>query len=134
MNIQLVPLAFVHQNWASVEPFITQASEWSNGDFTVDQLRADVGQGRAALYWAKDGNVVSGAAIVSFQNGRNKRVAFVLSMGGHLITSQENFDQFVTLLKQAGATHISGSGRPSTGRLWSRFGFREKSVTYERAV
>lgn len=134
MSIQLIPTAYVHQNWAAVEPFIDAASEWANGDFTVDQLRADLGQGRAFLYCAKDGQSVTGAAVVAFQNGRNKRVAFVLSMGGRLIANQENFEQFAALLKQAGATHIGGAGRPSTVRLWSRFGFKEKSVLFERSI
>lgn len=131
--IQAVPTSHVHQSWPLVEPFLSAALEWSNGDITLDQLRADLGQGRCALYWARDDAVV-GAAAVAFQNNRNKRVAFVLAMGGRLIADQENFAQFAALLKQAGATHIGGAGRPSTVRLWSRFGFKEKSVLFERSI
>ena len=133
-SIELIPTAYVHQNWLAVEPFIDASSEWANGDFTVDQIRADLGQGRAFLYCAKDGQSVIGAAVIVFQNGRNKRVAFVLSIGGKLVSNQENFDQLAGLLKKAGATHIGGSGRPSISRLWSRFGFKEKSVLFERSI
>ena len=134
MRVELVPTAFVHQHWALAEPHIAKAIEWANGDFTLDQLHADVGQGRAALYWTKEGAEVLGAAVVSFQNNRNKRVAFVLAIGGNLMADQENFDQFAVLLKQAGATHVGGAGRPAIMRLWSRFGFKEKSILFERPL
>jgi len=132
-TIQVVPTAFVHQSWPLVESFLKDALEWSNGDMTLEQLRADLGQGRCALYWAKNEAVV-GAAAVAFQNNRNKRVAFVLAIGGRLIADRGNFEQFAALLKQAGATHIGGAGRPAIMRLWSRFGFKEKSVLFERSI
>lgn len=134
MKVELVPTAFVHQQWAQVEPHIAKAIEWANGDFTLDQLHADVGQGRAALYWAKDGAVVLGAAVVAFQNNRNKRVAFVLAIGGNFLADRDIFEQFAALLKQAGATHAGGAGRPAIMRLWSRFGFKEKSILFERPL
>jgi hypothetical protein len=70
--------------------------------------------------------VMHGAATVQFYNRPNDRVAFVVTMGGKLISSPETYAQFTALLKAFGATYIEGAGRESIARLWKRFGFVEK--------
>ncbi len=129
--VQLVPHTMVHQSWGHVEPHLASALEHSQGDITIDQLRADLGQNRVALYWAVDDGKVIGAAAVTFQNQRNARVAFVVAIGGRWIASKELAQQFFALLKSAGATRVSGVGRDSIVRLWERYGLRKKYTIFE---
>lgn len=133
MKVELVPTAFVHQQWADVEAFLAAALEHTE-DLTLEQLRADLGQNRAALYKAVEETKVVGAAAVTFQNQRNARVAFVLAIGGTWLATPETFAQFVQLLKQAGATRLQGVGRDSIVRLWERFGLKKKYTLFEAPI
>lgn len=130
MKVELVPTAFVHQQWADVKGFLAAALEHTE-DLTVEQLRADLGQNRASLYKVVEETQVIGAIAVTFQNQRNARVAFVLAIGGTWIARPEGYEQFKLLLKQAGATRIAGVGRDSIVRLWERLGFKKKYTLFE---
>ena len=136
IEVHHVPTAFVHQQWASVAEHLDAALEHAtaSGELTIDQLRADLGQGRTALYRVVDDGKVVGAVAVVFQNQRNARVAFVVAIGGRWIAKRCAFDQFIELLRQAGATRIAGAGRDSIVRLWSRFGLQKKYTVFEGAI
>lgn len=132
MKVVYVPTSFVHQQWLLVEPFLSAAlGEFSSGEITIEQLRADLGQNRAALYRAEVDGKTIGAASVVFQNQRNARVAFINAIGGEWIAEADAYKQFVNLLKAAGATRIAGAGRDSIVRLWSRFGLKKKYTVFE---
>ena len=134
MKVEYVPTNFVHQHWDAVEKFLAAALEYACGDITIDQLRADLGQNRASLYKAtKDGQVI-GAASVVFQNQRNTRVAFINAIGGEWITKPEGVAQFVSLVKQAGATRLAGAGRDSMLRLCERLGLKKKYTVFEAEI
>ncbi len=134
MKVEYVPTNFVHQQWESVEKFLSAALEHACGDITIDQLRSDLGQNRAALYKVTEDGQVIGAISVVFQNQRNARVAFVNAIGGEWIAKADGFQQFTALLKQAGATHIAGAGRDAIVRLWDRFGLKKKYTVFEAAI
>lgn len=136
MKVEYVPTTFVHQVWPDVCKFLDSALEEANAldEITTDQLRADLAQNRAALYKVTDSNKTVGAIAVTFQNQRCARVAFVIAIGGRWIAKKEAFEQFVLLLKQAGATKIAGAGRDSIVRLWRRFGLQKKHTIFEATL
>jgi len=74
---------------------------------------------------------VIGASAINIYNMPNDRVAFVIAMGGKLITGPETYEQFCTLLKSFGATKIQGVARESAVRLYKRFGFKERYTLVE---
>ena len=61
-----------------------------------------------------------------FFNRPSDRVAFVVAMGGKLISSKETFAQFKQLLNNFGATYLEGAAREAIARLWTRYGLEEK--------
>jgi hypothetical protein len=126
MQIQQVPLQYVHAAWPKVERFITSALEYSNGEYTPEQAKVFVAQGQWALFVAVDGEEVKGAACVQFNNMPNDRVAFVVAIGGKLMTNADTWAQFTSILKANGATYVEGAARESIARLWTRYGFAEK--------
>ena len=127
MQIQQVPIQYVHAAWPKVERFIASALEYSDGEYTPEQAKVFVANGQWVLFVAVDDNQeVQGAACVQFNNMPNDRVAFVVAIGGKLISNQDTWAQFVTQLKINGATCVEGAARESIARLWTRYGFKEK--------
>ena len=126
MRIQHVDINYVNQIWPQVEKFIEVALAYQD-DYSIEHAKVYVTNGTWTLVVAlDDAGKVHGAATVLFYNRPNDRVAFVITMGGKLITGQETYAQFSDLLKAFGATYIEGASRESATRLWERFGLKEK--------
>jgi hypothetical protein len=127
MKIQYVALEWVNYTWDKVERFLADALAHSNGDYTVEQVKVFVTQGRWVLIVAvDDSGDIHGAATVEFFNRPDDRVAFITAIGGKLVSSADTFEQLRTYAKSMGATAIEGAARESIARLWRRYGFEEK--------
>lgn len=127
MKVQYVPVEYVHQTWPLVEAFIASALQYSQGDYTVEQAKVFITTGRWDLFVAvDDSGAIKGAAAVQFNSMPNDRVAFVMTMGGKLITNPDNWKQFVEVLKYRGATCIEGAVRESMARFCTKYGLAEK--------
>ena len=127
MQVQQVPIQYVHAAWPKVEQFICSALEYSQGEYTVEQAKVYVANGQWVLFVVlnNEGEII-GAICVQFNNMPNDRVAFVVAIGGKLISNQDTWEQFTSLLKANGATYVEGAARESIARLWTRYGFEEK--------
>lgn len=126
MKIQHVEPNYVSQVWPKVADHIQAALEYQD-DYTLDHAQVYLTSGQWTLIVASDeNNFVHGAAAVQFVNRPNDRVAFVIAMGGRLISNQDTYLQFKDLLRAFGATYIEGAARESIARLWTRYGFEEK--------
>ena len=126
MILQRVDISHVHHVWPMVEGFLSSALEYSQGDYTLEQVKSLVAMGNWTLVVAVDDNGVQGAATVDFFNRPNNRVAFITAIGGRLVSSENSVEQLKELLGSFGATCIEGAARESIARLWSRYGFEEK--------
>ena len=126
MKIQHVDVNYVNQSWPQVEQFIDAALAYQD-DYNIEHAKVYVTNGTWVLIVAiDDDQVIHGAATIQFYNRPKARVAFVVTMGGKLITGHETYAQFTELLKAFGATYIEGASRESAARLWQRFGLQEK--------
>lgn len=126
MKIQHVELSYVSQTWPLVESYISSALEHGQDDYTVEQVKVFVTTGQWTLVVATKDGKVEGAAVINFFNRPNYRVAFVVCIGGRLISNEDTFKQFKNILVMFGATYIEGAARESIARLWTRYGFTEK--------
>ena len=125
MKIQHVDTAYIHQTWPLVQDFIKWALDYQT-DYTLEHVKTFLSNGSWMLIVAADDSGIRGAAVVNFVNRPNDRVAFIVAMGGKLISSKETFADFSALLKAFGATYIEGAARESIARLWTRYGLEEK--------
>lgn len=133
--VQPVPVAYFHQTWPLVEKYISDALKWGEDDYTLDQAKELLARGDWILVVAADEtNSIHGASAVNFFNMPNDRIAFVIAIGGKLISNQDTFKQFSTLLKSYGATKIQGAARESIARLWTRYGFKERYRIVETKI
>ena len=132
LSVQLVPLSLIHTTWPAVEGFIDEALKWGEDDYTIEQARQNIAEGKWMLLVAVDEEQkIHGAAAVHIYNMPNYRVAFVVAIGGRLISSPETYEQLCTLLKSFGATRIQGVARKAIAKLWERYGFKERYILVE---
>lgn len=125
--VQPVPLQYFHQTWPLVEKYIADALQWGGDDYTLEQAKALIAGGTWILVVAVDDqNSIRGASAINLFNMPNDRIAFVVAIGGKLISNKDTFAQFSALLKSYGATKIQGAARESIARLWTRYGFKER--------
>jgi len=127
MKIQYVSPEWVNYTWGKVEGYIADALAHSNGDYTVEQAKVFVTQGKwILLVGVGDDNELHGAATVEFFNRPDDRVAFITAIGGKLVSNDDTFEQLKAYARSMGATAIEGAARESIARLWKRYGFDEK--------
>jgi hypothetical protein len=135
LTIQPVFTAAFNQTWPLVEGFLAEALKWGEDDYTADQAKVYLAKGDWLLVVAVDEeNTIHGAAAISFNNMPNDRIAFVVAIGGKLISNQDTYTQFTALLKAHGATKIQGAARESIARLWTRYGFKERYRIVEAKI
>ena len=135
MKLVHIPTHFIAQIWEKVCPFISNALEYGEQDYTVDQIKVYLANGTWILIVAvNEIEEVAGACTVTFINYPNDRMAFVTSIGGRLISDKDTYTQFKTILKNFGATKIQGAARKSIARLWHRLGFKERHIIVEDRI
>lgn len=138
LTLSTVHTNYTHQTWPSVEGFIKEAlekggdfPEWADG-YNIHHIQGYVTSGQWLLIVAVDENKnIHGCCTVSFVNYPLHRIAFVTTIGGKLISSQDTFNQLKNILKTYGATKIQGYGRESIVRLWKRYKFEPRNTLVE---
>ena len=121
--------------WEKVCPFIANALEYAQDDYTLDQVKVYLSTGQWIMIVASNEiNEVVGASTITFHNYPNDRVAFVATLGGKFISNIDNFNQFKEILKGFGATKVQGATRKSVARLWHKAGFKERHIIVEAKI
>lgn len=126
MRVHVIPPELVPARWGEVEVWLKNALEYAQGDYTIEHVQVFLSTGQWMLLVAEDDTGVRGAAAVQFFNRPTSRVAFVVAIGGKLVSNKDTFSQMCEVFKHYGATHVEGAARESIARLWSRYGFTEK--------
>jgi hypothetical protein len=129
------PVDYLAQKWDEIAPFIDAAVVYADGDYTTEQVKVFLSMQAWLLIVACDADSnIKGAATVSFINMPNDKIAYINTIGGKLISNEDTFQQFTTLLKHHGATKIQGAARASIARLWKRFGFKDRHIIVEKQL
>lgn len=137
MTLQIRPVmtAYVQQTWDMVKDFLDSGLKWGDDDYTIEQAKVFLSRGDWMLVVAVDEqNTIHGASAINFINMPNARVAYVVTIGGKLISNQDTYQQFCTVLKSYGATKIQGAARESIAKLWTRYGFKERYRIVEAKI
>jgi len=126
MKIQHVDINYVNQMWPKIADYIELALAYQD-DYTLEHIRLYLTTGQWMLVVAvADDGYIQGATVINFINRPKDRIAYVVAMGGKLISNQATFLQFKDLLIAFGATYIEGAARESVARLWLKYGLEEK--------
>ena len=141
MTVHATPIEFVQQTWHLVKPFIVAGLQEGGGEYSpnmtynADHVQSYLASGEWELFVAVDeSGSICGAMTVSYNPYPLHRVAFITSVGGRFVATQDNFNQLTTLFKQRGVTMVQGYGRPAILRLWKRFNFQPRSTLLETLI
>ena len=135
MKLVHIPTHLVAQIWEKVCPFISNALEYAEDDYNVDQVKVYLSTGQWVLIAvANEKEEVVGALTVSFSNRPNDRLAFITTIGGRLISNKDTYVQLSNILKSFGATKVQGAARESVSRLWRKLGFKERYTIVENKL
>ena len=126
MNLQVVPVQWVHRTWPMVSAFIEDALKHAKGDYTLDHVQFLLSTGEWTLVVGVEDGVIHGAATVSLFNRPTDRVAFITTIGGKLVIDDSTFEQVTAIAASMGATALECAARESMTRLLGRYGFEEK--------
>lgn len=113
---------FLDVVWPEVSPVLEAAVAENHGEETLDQLRARIAFGGAALL-VGDFNGSRSVAVIEFTQHANFRVAMVNYLAGE--TSDGAWEEFKSWARGAGASKMECRCRPVLLRLFSRYGFDE---------
>ena len=135
-QVQVVPKEYINEVWGKVESYIANAVEYCNDEFDAEHIRVYLVQGIYILTIAIDEEgVIHGAAVVEFINYPKQRIAFIVAIGGRMISTKELWDQFTAWAKSCGASKVRGAARESISRLWRRaFNFEERYIIVEKKL
>lgn len=124
MNIQLVPHTHIDIVWPVVGPMLAKActEKASCGEFTTDQVRMAIVEKHRHLFIAVEDEKIEGAATVEFINYPNMRAAFIGSLGGKGIVTEQMFNAVKEWCKEMGASEIRAYVKGPQARLYSRVG------------
>ena len=126
MNIQEVPIHLVNQVLPLVEDYIENALDYTD-DYTIDEARVLITTGVWTLIVAFDEpGKFKGAAAVQYFNKPRDRTAFIIALGGRLVTGHENAETLFNIFRANGATSVEAGARDEILRLWERYGLRKK--------
>ena len=73
-----------------------------------------------------DNGKFRGAAAVQYFNRPRDRVAFIVALGGRLVTSAETHALLFDIFRANGATAVEAAARDEILRLWKRYGLHKK--------
>ena len=133
-TVKRISPEFVAQRWNEVKDYISSALEYAENDYSLEQVKVFITSNTWLLLGVYQDNVIKGAITVSFSNMPNDRIAFITTIGGKHISNPLAYQEFITILKQFGATKIQGGARESVARLWRRLGFRERYTIVEKQI
>lgn len=132
LNLRIV--TSVQQAWNDVAPLLASAMVHVDGEYTLDQLKVMLVDGKQTLLVLVDeDNNIQTAFTIEWINYPNDRVAFLTAIGGK--TDLNAFNQFKDWVRASGGTKIQGATFESVARLWKmKLGFKHKYTIMEYAL
>ena len=133
INIQIVPLEFLHNAWKQCEKFILKAVKYSNGDTNIEQMKVFLAQDIYKLMVFLEDDKVVAAVVFYYINLPSHRIFFIQALGGK--TTKEHFDMMYKYAKATGASRVRYACRDSVARLSAiKHGFTKIYNTVERIL
>jgi hypothetical protein len=121
----------VQQAWNQVEDMLASAMVHVDGEYTLDQLKVMLVDGKQTLLvLVDDDNKIQTAFTIQWIDYPNDKVAFLTAIGGK--TDLNAFNQFKDWVKASGGTKIQGATFEAVARLWKmKLGFKHKYTIME---
>ncbi len=120
MIVQAIPTRNITDYWAVTSDLL---ADNKMPDYTLDDLKTRLLNGRLALAVAVDADTPVGACI--FGMLPNKTV-HIFELGGRGVATQEAFAQLCDIFRAQGAVKVQAAAQPAAARLYARLGMHPK--------
>ena len=133
---EVVQPNYVYHIWDKVEKYLEGGLSKSGGEYNIHHLKQYLTSGQQTLVIVIDEEFkIHGAVALEFTNFPNERIAYITSIGGRHMTSQDLWEQFEDILRQLGVTAIRGGAHESVARLWRKlFKFEQRYIVVEKKL
>lgn len=132
LTVRKVPLKDLPNIWQQAEDLLKLALVDTDAEYSISEIKRFIDFGAWDLYIAedKDGKL-HGATAIAFSKTDSDCIAFILAIGGRLITREETFGQLKSQLFSQGVTRIHGIVNENVARLTEKIGFTKKAFLVE---
>jgi hypothetical protein len=117
-QLKIIPSDYICQLWDQVENYFERASVTGTNDYTVEQIKFLLVQGKQTLFVIMDGKELIGAFSVEFSNYPNNKVMHIAAIGGKSVIEDETVKQLEDWARSQGATKIRAFAQEAQARLY----------------
>ena len=117
-QLKIVSPDYVCQMWDQIEHYFERASVTGTNDYTVEQIKYLLVQGKQTLFIIMDEEKLIGAFSVEFINYPNNRVMHIAAIGGKSVIEDETVKQLEDWARSQGATKIRAFAQEAQARLY----------------
>ena len=134
LKFYVVEINRIQQIWPDIEQMLAKAMNHSGGEYSLDQLKVMLTQGKQVLCVGAENDLsIKCALTIEWINYPNDRVAFITAIGGK--TDKQGFNEFENWVRANGGTKIQGAAFEAVARLWKRaYGFENRYIIVEKKV
>jgi hypothetical protein len=117
-QLKIIPSDYICQLWDQIEHYFKSASGTGTNDYTVEQIKFLLVQGKQTLFVIMDGEKLIGAFSVEFSNYPNNKVMHIAAIGGKSVIEDETVKQLEDWARSQGATKIRAFAQEAQARLY----------------
>ena len=117
-QLKIIPSDYICQLWDQVEHYFKRASGTGTDDYTVEQIKFLLVQGKQTLFVIMDGEKLIGAFSVEFSNYPNNKVMHIAAIGGKSVIEDATVKQLEDWARSQGATKIRAFAQEAQARLY----------------
>jgi len=117
-QLKIIPSDYICQLWDQIEHYFKSASGTGTNDYTVEQIKFLLVQGKQTLFVIMDGEKLIGAFSVEFSDYPNNKVMHIAAIGGKSVIEDETVKQLEDWARSQGATKIRAFAQEAQARLY----------------
>jgi len=117
-QLKIIPSDYICQLWDQIEHYFKSASGTGTDDYTVEQIKFLLVQGKQTLFVIMNEEKLIGAFSVEFSNYPNNKVMHIAAIGGKSVIEDETVKQLEDWARSQGATKIRAFAQEAQARLY----------------
>jgi hypothetical protein len=117
-QLKIIPSDYIGQLWDEVKHYFERASVTGTNDYTVEQIKYLLVQGKQTLFVIMDDDKLIGSFSVEFINYPNNRVMHIAAIGGKSVIEDETVNQLEDWARSQGANKIRAFAQEAQARLY----------------
>lgn len=131
-----IPKERIEEIWSLVAPFLCLVIEYNNGEYAIDDLKAELIEGQQQLFIMHENGDVLAAITAEIIRYPQKTVCGLVAAGGSNL--HEWLDEFMSIIipvaKEQGAEELRITGRGGWEKVMKPYGFEKTHTILARTI